>query len=307
MELKSGVYGRYRLTVRRDDEVIEQTPWFDNLIVNNGLDLLGTNTFNQSIIYAYVGTSSTAPDNTDTALGAQIAATNSNGLGGSNTSNNTGSPYYFGYKYVKRFAKGDAAGNLAEVGVGRNSAGDNLFSRALILDGAGNPTTLTITSIDVLDVEYEFRVYVEEGDVAWSETVNGTSYSGIIRPSNIGRIDDLTYVYREYSSNLGAFWSNGAIGGITGVLGGDTEATEDSDIEPSTYTAGNYYRDVVFSADTDDINLSGGVSAMATTEGFIYGWDDGPVFQMSFSPPIPKDNTKTFEFVLRFTWARYTP
>src|SRR5699024_7964983 len=108
MELKSGVYGRYRLTVRRDEEVIEQTPWFDNLIVDNGLDLLGTTTFDNCVPYAYVGTDSTAPANTDTSLGAQIAATNSNGPGDTNTSNTTGSPYYFGYKYVKRFAKGDA-------------------------------------------------------------------------------------------------------------------------------------------------------------------------------------------------------
>ena len=57
--------------------------------------------------------------------------------------------------------------------------------RALILDGGGSPTTLTILSDETLDVTYTIRVYPPTTDVTGSITLDGVSYGYTIRPCNV--------------------------------------------------------------------------------------------------------------------------
>ncbi len=85
-----------------------------------------------------VGSGNAAPAETDTALQARASTSNIN----VQSNNSNVSPRYGWRRRTFRFAAGAAAGNLSEVGVGWTTTA--VFSRALILDGSGNPTTITV-------------------------------------------------------------------------------------------------------------------------------------------------------------------
>lgn len=67
----------------------------------------------------------------------------------------------YGYdRFSVQFDKGAAKGNIAELGVGSNTQGNPLWSRSLVLDKKGNPTTITVLDDEFLTVTYEVRRYV---------------------------------------------------------------------------------------------------------------------------------------------------
>ena len=127
--------------------------WFCNLILDAGLNRLGTGGIIDRIS---VGSGNSTPTAGQTALDTLVATTTTAVGGGVNSYDSVGNTYAFS-RSTYRFATGVATGNLTEVGAGWSGG---LFSRALIKDGGGVPTTVTILSDETLDVIYELRVYV---------------------------------------------------------------------------------------------------------------------------------------------------
>ncbi|GAG45715.1 unnamed protein product, partial [marine sediment metagenome] len=96
-------------------------------------------------------------------------------------------PYYGSQTRTWRFDEGDAAGILAEAGIGRgncNIDGSDLWSRALIKDGAGDPTTIEVTANEWLDVSYQLRLYPGHLiDDTGSVLISGQSHDYVMRSS----------------------------------------------------------------------------------------------------------------------------
>ena len=296
MALKTGLAGKYRLEVKRPDGSVRlDTGWFDNLITNNGLNAIAGTT--SVLSYCQVGSGSTAPANTDTALVSKIAHTNT--WSGAVHSHTTSSPYYAYWRGKYLFAAGAATGNIAEVGVGTSTSG-GLFSRALITSG-GTPTTITVLSDETLDVTYELRHYIPETDVTGSITLDSVSYNYTIRAARAGIHRDSGGWFVSESEVAKAqpftYAYTGSIGAITSVPSG----TYISGTTPSNtaYSNGTYYQDATFSWSTSYGNLSGGIGAVL----FVIG---GSVFQIGFSSPIPKDATNALSLTFRLAWARHT-
>lgn len=158
-----GITGFFGLTVRNPDLTVKKeiTP-FKNKITTLALNFIGSNTppgiYNDYLGAAYVGTGTTPPSSADTQMFAPLA-TASNVISRIQTVN-VGVDHYVSLLKTYRYAPGAAAGNLTEVGVGwAASSLGNLWSRQLIVDGAGNPVTLTVLSNEYLDVTYELRLY----------------------------------------------------------------------------------------------------------------------------------------------------
>ena len=86
-----GMAGEYRFVVRdaRNGGVVRETDWFSNLILDAGLNRLGSGAWYG---YCHIGTGTTAPANGDTVLATLSATTNS--LQSINLSN-SGSPNYY--------------------------------------------------------------------------------------------------------------------------------------------------------------------------------------------------------------------
>lgn len=300
--------GYMRVEVLHAEGSCTDTGWFKNLITNQGLDMLGNWAGNGSIGYipthVAVGTSNTAPTITDTQLGNEIAHFPANG------SNNplsaaayvAGPPTYWSYTGTWTFTQGAVVGNLAEIGFGGMKVGDTvveLMSRSLIKDGSGNPTTLPVTATDILRINYELREYIDTTDHNTTCTISGTTYTNVVRRVAITSPPPGYPYIAFYSAGINRSTSyNGALAAVTaatptGSSGGFVNCT----LTP--YVTGTYFMEATASAGISTWNVSGGISVL-TIESYKFGnW------QVSFSPVIPKDNTKQLTITWHVSWTRY--
>jgi hypothetical protein len=309
-EFKIGYAGFYKLDVLNPDKTLKKsTGWFPNLITNNGLDLLSSSLVLNTVC---VGTGNTAPAFTDTALVAQVGAT-TNIVGGSETVQGS-APYYGTTNQEWQFPQGAAAGNLAEVGVG--SASNNLLSRALILDGGGNPTTITVLPNEFLNVTYSLRMVVPTSDVVGSVLLSGVTYNYTIRASRAATAShNFGWLPRRFnpgfiSNTQGVMTgscirvTNGTINeSITGFPSGTS--IQNGSGSSSAYVAGTFNRASTYTWGINEGNI--GITAMEVQYG---GYQPvGSAFQIGgrgswqigFDAPIPKDNTK--QLTLNFNVA----
>lgn len=315
----SGLYRVQVLDAAGDEK--SDTGWFSNLITDFGLDLLGdcSNTgsgyYNQGDLNVVgrcaVGTGNTPPAFTDTALASPLAMYPvSTSPGYANTSFTysyvAGPPVYYSATAVFSFPLGGVVGNIAEVGTGLIKISSDttpyLFSRALIVDSMGTPTTISVTSADQLVVTFQARYYMDTTDTPYSTTISGTTYTGDIRRANItsatgryilSQVDRNTLAQNYIISCTGY---NGTIGSISSAPSGSSTIIPFA--SASTYVSGDLFKSYSFSSTTAQNNLAGGLSALriVTQQG---------EWQMSVSPAIPKDNTKIMTLNFNVSWARY--
>ena len=265
--------------------------WFPNLILNGGLDRMGANA--DYLNWCQVGSGSTAPVATQTALVNQVAGTNTrqNNVNGAQAS----APYYGWYRRTYRFAQGVAAGNLSEVGVGWATTG-SLFSRALILDGGGNPTTITVLSDEVLDVTYELRRYPGTVDLTGTVVLDGVTHNWVSRAADV--TDQGSWAGASAMPLDSALAYNGDIGAVTTSKPSGTFDT--LSVTPLAYSSGSYARASTVSAGLNQANFSGGIRSIVN-----FGYYGGVGrYQIQFNPAIPKDNTKVLSLTIQHTWAR---
>ncbi len=286
---------------------------FPNLITDAGLNFLGENA--TWLAACRVGTGNTAPSVGDTNLVAHVAGTTSV-QSSSNTAQAT-PPYYGAATKTWRFTEGQAAGNLAEVGIASSatSGAGTLWSRALILDGVGNPTTITVLSDEYLDVTYQIRVKPPLTDVVTSFNINGTPYGVTIRAADVtnaawgpgsgfgnGAAGGLSP-----NPAVGAVLYNNVMGPITGIpTGNQTDSA--TTVSNLGYSSGSFYREAVATWGLTDGNLTGGAGGIKSAKiglgssGGSFGY-----MQMEFDTIIPKTSSEILTLTFRHTWARGTP
>lgn len=298
VEAKVRLAGRFRLEVR-DGETLELTRpplEFDNLILNTGLEACGTTNV---LGYVQVGTSNTPPHVAQSALVGYVA-----GAGWQSWINGP-TPVAPDYVYTVgryfRFAQGAAAGNLSEIGVGWGASGTTLFSRALIIDDEGDPTTITVLPTEVLDVYYYLDVYPDLTDKTFDISIAGVLHSGVIRWANATDWTDahasVGFFTTWSTTYVSATVTNGVLGPVTGApTTPQQSARSASAILP--YVANSRRRDIVFEWGLNTGNLTGGISAV------WLGCPRVATMQASFSPPIAKTNTKVLTLTYRVSWDR---
>lgn len=297
--MKIELAGRFKIEATRPDgskRVLAD--WFPNLILDAGLNRIGSGGF---MSYCMVGGSSSAPLVGQTALVTPIASSNNE------LTYSVGTELGPGYCYIRRtfrFASGVAAGNLSEVGIGWT--GGLCFSRALIVDGGGTPTTITVLGDEILDVTYEFRRYWPTGDGTATLTINAVNYDVVWRAATVGSwetgmlqfaangsndLNTFLFGVRSYTggtpANLGAITVDpGMTGGGDGSLG-----------YGAAYVNNSYERSYVGSF--SPAQMTSTITAVRVNA-------VGGNFKCSLNPAIPKDNTNTFSLNFKYTWARKT-
>jgi hypothetical protein len=319
LKVKYRLAGRFQLLVTGPDgNVKHDTGWFDNLITDQGLDWLGTPPPNYNTTYGVpyinthcgVGTGNTTPAYTDTRLTSFLAmfpsSTGSNVEGFSSRAYVAGPPAYWSSILVYSFATGAVVGNIAEVGTGNTASTDTqpqLFSHALIVDGSGNPTTITVTSADALTVNYELRMYLDLTDNTYSISISGVTYSGTYRRAQVTSVPNYSYTlgHNINGTTSGCYldYYNGTIGSVTSTPSG-TVAGGPNYVSTTlgTYNLGSYYSSLSTVAGTTVANLSGGISAIMTTS-------EHGSYQFGLSPSIPKTSSQTLTINWNVSWARY--
>lgn len=345
IRIRAGLSGRFRMIVHKGDAEGNPIPgtarhatgWCNNLITDGGLNQIGRTSpyeggWNRGLL---VGSGSTTPANSDTTLATRVAGTTTvqSDVVGRDL---VASPAYTYHRRVWRFGTGVAAGNLTEVGIvmgnstgtGTNGAMNPtayaLFSRALIVDGLGSPTSVTVLSDEVLDVEYEIRMYIPSADVTGTITLDGVDYAYTVRPWEIDQVPTINGGgwYVSGANNSGSrmehrdstgHGENPAYVGAAAEIGSQTTEPAGTRINTNNsaggaglltaaYSDGSLYVDytITWSLGTASvgINIAGGIGVQC----FSYSLCS---FQVGFEPHIPKDHTQVFSLTLRVTWGRY--
>lgn len=278
---------------------------FRNLITNAGLDLFGTNANTgllsnpsvgafPSLPYLAAGTDNTAPANTDTTLGAEIAGGRSVTEGsplGTDGWNGAVSPDYAYSRVSRRLATTQGNGSIRELGIFSTAAAGVMIARALPKDSLGAPTTIVKTSAQVLDVIWEFRLYPLQADATENVVVNGITYAMTYRP---GRLNASWNILARYG---GAWWA-GAVSGSAKRFAAlyDPRAgvnpTGPTSLTPviGAYSTGNYYRDWQITPGATTACL--GISGMPPTS--------ADSFQIRGVPDLPN-----VALTVRQSWGRY--
>jgi hypothetical protein len=301
-QLSTGLFGEYRLIVKRQNQIVRDTGWFKNLILDSGLDFFGNTSEPLSTSTAYyfckVGTGSIAPSFGQTGLQNQIAEIS---LASVTITDPPPPPdYIIQHTAFYNFPIGGVLGTIAEIGVGWVSGSGSLFSRALILDGSGNPVTISLTPIDQLQVYYRLNFVPSATDFSGSFTVAGTTYTYTGRRANISGF--VSYAYpKDFNGASGsdciAYGTDFALGPITGFPTGTSLGTNTSKTF-NNYITSNYYLDITYTWARPNANATGGIKGLVVN---IY---NGNNFQVLLNQGIPKNNTRILNLVIRNSWNR---
>lgn len=309
--------GRFRVVVSKDakcKQVVKDTGFFDNLITNTGMNRMGTVTtdtnntegnFDLLCGRFVVGSGSAEPQFTDTALQNHVAFASRSPNRSDESSN-----YERGWYEITvwhQFTQGQAAGNLSEIGIQKTSASGPLWSRALILDGQGNPTTITVRPDDFLTCYYTLRIMIPKEDAVFNINVD-YGEDGIVPTTVTGR------PLETNSSSASTGWglksaSTSSSGGAsmqfyTGGLAAPTSTRPlGSTIGSITwnfanvpYVTGSFERYVTR---TNGLNEHNSQTLRTARLGALMG-----IWQIEFNPPLQKNNTQTMDVTFGYSWAR---
>lgn len=295
--------------------VVERVGPYPNLILDSGLDLLGSDRFTfANVMVAGSGSSEPIPAQT------QLI----NKVGGYATSGSPGAVIkntelgYISQTRVYTGGIGTFVGNISEIGIGPNTTGLGLFSRSLIKDVEGNPTTITLLSDEQLRVTYELRVYQPTGDT-FLGVINGHEVT--IRPAVVDTLRVGTGWTQKWKwavyfgendnglpfgiplppeANAAAALAvyAGPIGSITEMPNGTPNYLNANAMIGRNYTPGSFEMELTITIPIGSGNIAGGIGAMALVMG-------GAVFQFGFSPKLPKNNENRLTFGVKYSWGRY--
>lgn len=305
--MKIGLSGHFKLTITAADGA-QRTHEFDNMILDSGIDMVMSDSSSTYLAYCLIGTGTTAASAGQTTLVAQSAFTNTNPGADTFSAVTSSSPRYNSFTVTRRFAAGSLNGNYTEFGFGPASSG-NLFCRALTLV-SGSPGAITVTSTDTLDVQYEVRTYIPAADASGTVIIQGISYSYIIRPIDINNtafsLDTPFWglAYSGFISNLGyaVAYTGGSLVAQTAVEPTYTSRTQTSSKAsslPDAYVPGSGFRKIRHSVTLSELNVAGGSFT------HLRVGTHGSVWQIEFSPAVPKTASKTFSLDQTITMARY--
>lgn len=267
---KAELAGRVKLQISGGERGTIDYDWFDNMILDQGLRQLISAKANDTGIFTTfaVGASSQAVSSTDVGVIEPIAKifTNSQLVHGYDET------LGFGWsRTTKSFPRGAAAGNISEVACGQSNSYTTSACRALIRDSAGNPTTITVLSDEVLTVTWELRRW-------WT-----------VPPANTidYLIDDVTHSTVVSYTPLSALPRTPDTGiGAGGVYYAEFEAVSDF--------VGIFRSVYVESVGNPAISKAGLNRPLSNSGGIFPSLSD----YATFTPPIPK----TINFKINIVW-----
>ena len=281
---------------------------FNNLILDSGLKRFGTS--DDYLNYIHLGSGNSAPIPSQVALqnklysGDTRSPTNtwSSGL----NSNDLAKPFIW-FKRTFRVPPQNKNQSYSELGIGWSNS--ELFSRTLIKDPTGRPTTITILGDEYLDVTYELRLYIPTNTSVHTVVPTGddpiprrvtsrassasTNTSGIHGWSLVRSGDSPVGFFSGITSNSSYFY-NGEIQDIFKI--------------PLGNVVGGYFNYTISSRPSDTsaiIKIARGLPDNVGTlrslviSSYVFS------YQLQFDPPFVKTNEDKFEMEIQLSWGRY--
>lgn len=324
--------GYYRLwVVNADTGSVRELAAFENLIVNQGLDLMGNGVavmganFSQVVGCCIVGTGTTPEAPTDTTIGTFLAGTKTSSPSGLPTTysyQSSTAPFYTLSTTTWQFGVGVAAGNLTEIAMcgvtstGTNAtpnAGSPAFSRTLIRSG-GVPITITILANEILNVAYTIQMFVPTTPFTgtFSLNINGTptTFNYSILPSFV-QTTGFTwgwpngFGFQVAASNSVGNPAANAYQASTFVPAPSPYTTQPSGINfqygssvatTGAYTLGTYSKTFQYVFNVGDANYASGIGAFQI---FLAQ----PTWQITITPAIMKTNLQVLTMNFAMSWS----
>ena len=320
-----GLKGQYKIEIKRNNTIIKETDWFDNLITDYGL-LEYKKYRHIDSFECHIGTGTGTPSVSDTKLETRLKTSDT-----SNRSSLVEENKKAACIYEFTFPKGSVIGNITEVGV-KYYYGSVLFSRSLITDSNNVLTALTITDIDELTVYYKILIkFPTEDTQPFTIVNNGVTHTVI------GRRILKTKAIPHSWANLTSVLSEGDGEGILGyssnfILSDNLNNSNDRLFKPiDSY---NYNYDYIHNSDngvssvdqltinpnlpelTSKIilkhahcNWSTGIKYVAALNRmFKYFHPDGSntgfLYYFEFDPPLVKTDEQELHITYKVTWGR---
>lgn len=307
--------GQFRLVVSEDaagDRVKHDTGFFDNLITNVGMNQVGVvNTEASDNISAFhalcgrfvVGSGSTTPAFTDTALVAPVAFASADPVLESESISYERGWYEITVKHL--FEQGQVMNNLSEIGIQHTSLTGPLWSRTLILDTAGNPTSIKVLPEDFLTCYYTLRIMIPKQDsyfiIDADYDEDGLETTGVrARPLMANSLEPkegwgLQTVIANNEVSL-QFYTGGLAEPTADIPLGSAvgDPTDSFSIVP--YVTDSYQRFLTRTNQVDEHN--GEELRTAVLLAPMGCW------QIEFNPPLQKYSTQTMDLTFGYSWAR---
>lgn len=307
--------GQFRMVVSEDaagERVKHDTGFFDNLITDVGMNRVGTvntdsvtsiGSFNSLCGRFVVGSGSTTPAFTDTALVAPVAFASANPVLDSESSSYTRGWYEITVHH--QFGQGEAAGNLSEIGIQHTGLSGPLWSRALILDGAGNPTTITVLPDDFLTCYYTLRIMIPQEDAVFNIDVDYDD-DGVVPTVVTARPLAANSSSPNNGWGLQTFSVSSTRARVEFFTGGLSDPTATSPLGTSlgyldSFSAIPYIQNSFERYGVQAAGLTAHNSnqlATAVVRPLMGYW------QVEFNPPLQKNNTQTMQLTFGYSWAR---
>ena len=285
--------GLYKLeTLDANGNVTRSTDWMPNLILDQGLLRMGTNSDYLNVCSVGSGVSTPQPSNTS--LQAKIAqsSTVSDVANGAQAE----APYYAYSRRTFTFTAGSVVGLVGELAVGWGGNAGQLFSRALVRNANGTPQAIPVLADETLRVTYEHRYYPLLTDTTGVLNISGViggNYEYIIRPSMVSTATQWTANNAQNNGlRLSVTAYNGEIGGITEQPTGNRLT-----ITGVTGTVSGTTAIFAHSYENANLNVSGGIRSL------MFAMGNG-AWQIQFTPAIPKDADSSLRLQFSHTWGR---
>ena len=316
------VKGRYKIQVLENGRIVEDRPWADNMILNQGLDYAVGGSFQdvRSLFrYHCVGTGTSAVSATDTGLGSESKRTGTLLTGAGNVGRTvSGDTATFRYTF-DHAVEGVGGANYTEQGLSPySSTGSNLFARSLISGG-----TVTVAEGQQLRVVYDVSVTVSPATQT-AMAVGGTGWP-------VSGVTDCTgyAILGDWSSIVGSLGTYGDGGGFciltfaapTGTgnpMKVCSTLTLNTNVGSSPSFSSIEYGDITFypgsytnGTFTRKYEPSGYASPSAWSSTNIEGWGicaaggSSPAFAFKYNHPQTKAYTHRLRYPsVTITWAR---
>lgn len=318
-----GLAGRFQVQVYRADGTLKMdTGEQDNLILNKGLDFLGSGAGNMMYACA-IGSGSAAPRVTDTELGAALQVVERSGTGRVTNKeyvNDGSGTYKVSDMWVYRFEAVESM-NVSELGLSSTRVRDgtglpatykyNLCTRALIKNPEGSPITIPLIAGEVLVVYYTlYQVYSTEDTVSSINIVQNsgpaiptTAITRIARAGATGYADCVGAPLMDGGSR--SFFNAENLAYTTPLVAVDAALTghfENSkaggwSTSMSEYSSGDYFRIFNLVLDLTAANNEAGLMrvVVCTSMG---------VWQVQYTPSILKTIDHRMILPIKFSWNR---
>lgn len=311
-----GLAGKYNIKKYRGKNLLQEVE-FDNLITNQGLNSIALRATGSHVNFCAVGTGTTPPASTDTALGAIVQHTSA--VIGASDYNGAAPLWVKSITRTYQFAVGAVVGNITEVSTGymdgdTSNANFRCFSRALILDTNGDPVAITVLPDEQLVVTWTLYTHLNVGNTVQSFDVSGVTYTATTRLARVnlfpGFRTDPGFAAVQYGPIVQAVvGTNAVLGDIDSDIGG-TKLNLGADYIHAPYVLDSYAKSAQSVLAPTVGNAAGGIKGLVTVLRQNPSSNQSPLwleFQTVLDKPIPKTADYKLTLNIQVQWGRYVP